>query len=122
MKKTWFFSCFVSSFLVLFVSRFQILNMSQIHQFMKEFIVFCKRMIPYYQISIPSLWIDIDPRRSRNLKTEHHDCLVPEFSNIHNKSLQTCEGGAQPENRFVSFVRAHARSGCLLELDLKFCW
>jgi len=29
-------------------------------------------------------------------------------------------GGAQPGNRFVSFVRAYARSGCLVELDLKF--
>ena len=28
-------------------------------------------------------------------------------------------GGAQPGNRFVSFVRAYARSGCLMELDLK---
>ena len=28
-------------------------------------------------------------------------------------------GGAQPGNRFVSFVRAYARSGCLVELDLK---
>ena len=31
-------------------------------------------------------------------------------------------GAAQPENRFVSFVRAYARSGCLVELDLKSCW
>ena len=31
-------------------------------------------------------------------------------------------GGAQPGNRFVSFVRAYARSGCLVELDQKFCW
>ena len=31
-------------------------------------------------------------------------------------------GGAQPGNRFVSFVRAYARSGCLVELNLKFCW
>ena len=32
-----------------------------------------------------------------------------------------CVGGcgAQPWNRFVSFVRVHARSGCLVELDLK---
>ena len=30
-------------------------------------------------------------------------------------------GGAQPGNRFVSFVRAYARSGCLVELDQKFC-
>ena len=30
-------------------------------------------------------------------------------------------GGAQPGNRFVSFVRAYARSGCLVELDLKSC-
>ena len=29
-------------------------------------------------------------------------------------------GGAQPGNRFVSFVRAYVRSGCLVELDLKF--
>ena len=29
-------------------------------------------------------------------------------------------GGAQPGNRFVSFVRAYARSGCLVELDQKF--
>ena len=25
------------------------------------------------------------------------------------------------DHRFVSFVRAYARSGCLVELDLKFC-
>ena len=31
-------------------------------------------------------------------------------------------GGAQPGNRFVSFVRAYARSGCLVELDLKCGW
>ena len=31
-------------------------------------------------------------------------------------------GGAQPGNRFVSFVRAYARSGCLVELDQKMCW
>ena len=31
-------------------------------------------------------------------------------------------GGAQPGNRFVSFVRAYARSGCLVELDQKSCW
>ena len=31
-------------------------------------------------------------------------------------------GGAQLGNRFVSFVRAYARSGCLVELDLKLCW
>ena len=31
-------------------------------------------------------------------------------------------GGAQPGNRFVSFVPAYARSGCLVELDLKFRW
>ena len=31
-------------------------------------------------------------------------------------------GAAQPGNRFVSFVRAYARSGCLVELDLKLCW
>ena len=30
-------------------------------------------------------------------------------------------GGAQPGNRFVSFVRAYARSGCLVELDQKSC-
>ena len=30
-------------------------------------------------------------------------------------------GGAQPGNRFVSFVRAYARSGCLVELDQKLC-
>ena len=30
-------------------------------------------------------------------------------------------GGAQPGNRFVSFVSAYARSGCLVELDLKLC-
>ena len=30
-------------------------------------------------------------------------------------------GGAQPGNRFVSFVRAYARSGCLVESDQKFC-
>ena len=31
-------------------------------------------------------------------------------------------GGAQPGNRFVSFVRAYARSGCLVEFDLNSCW
>ena len=31
-------------------------------------------------------------------------------------------GGAQPGHRFVSFVRAYARSGCLVKLDLKLCW
>ena len=31
-------------------------------------------------------------------------------------------GGAQPGNRFVSFVRACARSGCLVDLDQKSCW
>ena len=30
-------------------------------------------------------------------------------------------GGAQPGNRFVSFVRAYARSGCLVELDQSVC-
>ena len=30
-------------------------------------------------------------------------------------------GGAQPGNRFVSFVRAYARSGCLVELELNVC-
>ena len=30
--------------------------------------------------------------------------------------------GAQRGNRLVSFLRAYARSGCLVELDLKFCW
>ena len=30
-------------------------------------------------------------------------------------------GGAQPGNRFVSFVRAYARSGCLVELDQNVC-
>ena len=30
-------------------------------------------------------------------------------------------GGAQPGNRFVSFVRAYARSGWRVELDIKFC-
>ena len=30
-------------------------------------------------------------------------------------------GGAQLGNRFVSFVRTYARSGCLVELDLKSC-
>ena len=30
-------------------------------------------------------------------------------------------GAAQPGNRFVSFVRAYARSGCLVELDQNFC-
>ena len=30
-------------------------------------------------------------------------------------------GGAQLGNRFVSFVRAYARSGCLVELDLNVC-
>ena len=30
-------------------------------------------------------------------------------------------GGAQPGNLFVSFVRAYARSGCLVELDQKLC-
>ena len=29
--------------------------------------------------------------------------------------------GAHTGNRFVSFVRALPRSGCLLELDLNFC-
>ena len=29
-------------------------------------------------------------------------------------------GAAQPGNRFVSFVRAYARSGCLVELGQKF--
>ena len=28
-------------------------------------------------------------------------------------------GGAQPGNRFVSFVRAYSRSGCPVEWDLK---
>ena len=31
-------------------------------------------------------------------------------------------GGAQLGNRFVSFVRAYARSGCLVELDRNVCW
>ena len=31
-------------------------------------------------------------------------------------------GGCSTGNRFVSFVRACARSGCLVELDLKLCW
>ena len=30
-------------------------------------------------------------------------------------------GPPEPENRFVSFVRAYSRSGCLVELDLKLC-
>ena len=30
-------------------------------------------------------------------------------------------GAAQPGNRFVSFVRAYARSGCLVELDQNVC-
>ena len=30
-------------------------------------------------------------------------------------------GAAQPGNRLVSFVRAYARSGCLVELDQKLC-
>ena len=36
--------------------------------------------------------------------------------------LDRRSGGAQPGNRFVSFGRAYARSGCLVELDLKLCW
>ena len=31
-------------------------------------------------------------------------------------------GGCSTGNHFVSFVRAYARSGCLVELDLKLCW
>ena len=34
----------------------------------------------------------------------------------HNRRL----GSAQPGSRFDSFVRTYARSGCLVELDLKF--
>ena len=46
---------------------------------------------------------------------------------VANRGERECEptsevGGAQPGNRFVSFVRAYARSSCLVELDLKFCW
>ena len=40
------------------------------------------------------------------------------FYFLKNKYLRL--GGAQPGNRFVSFVRTYARSGCLAELDLKF--
>ena len=29
--------------------------------------------------------------------------------------------GAQPRTRFISFVRAYARSGCLVELNLNLC-
>ena len=29
-------------------------------------------------------------------------------------------GGAQPGNRFVSFMHVYTRSGCLVELDHKF--
>ena len=36
-------------------------------------------------------------------------------------SLDRKLGGAQPGNR-VSFVRAYARSGCLVELELNVCW
>ena len=41
----------------------------------------------------------------------------PRGTPVHYRRL----GGAQPGNRFVSFVRAYARSGCLVELDIKRC-
>ena len=44
--------------------------------------------------------------------------ILRQFRSALNRRL----GGAQPGNRFVPFVRAYARSGCLVELDLTFCW
>ena len=49
--------------------------------------------------------------------TERH-CKSFNDVTIYNRRL----GGAQPGNRFVSFVRAYARSGCLVELELNVCW
>ena len=59
-------------------------------------------------------------RRQRWGRFEGHRgyCLVHICPIWENRRL----GGAQPGNRFVPFVRAYARSGCLVELDLKLCW
>ena len=37
-------------------------------------------------------------------------------------SLYRRLGGAQPGNRFVSFMCAYAQSGCLVYLDQNMCW
>ena len=53
----------------------------------------------------------------RALQSRKHSALLDPRP----PQLYRTSGGAGPGNRFVAFVRAYARPGCLVELDLKSC-